>query len=325
MHHSLLSRFQGVLVGSLLAELVSYHLAQKQCDPVSGISLQFPNHPPDQDDFNGYISQFSAWNQIATCGMESIIDTNQLCIDDWLARCSQTQPSLLNWKGKPNNSEVAVATLPLALFFHENQELLQQSLMQAGRIWQLDTDNLKQVWAIGIAISLILSETFNRETFIAQILMALGNETTALTDQLQQIQNLLISGADLETTITHLRRSSATLGHKEDVSAITIALSFYCFLYTPEDFHLCVIRAVRSGYHLPITAALTGALAGVYNGIHGIPVTWQVTALKSPALIQRQKLTEKLLAVWLGVYDLKGINDQYKRAVVAAPGIIQRR
>ncbi|MFP4103093.1 ADP-ribosylglycohydrolase family protein [Coleofasciculus sp.] len=325
MQHSLLCRFQGALVGSLIGELVSHQLDQELGDPVGRKSFQFTKRQPQPSQSHLCMPQLSAWSQIATCGIESLIDTGRLDIDDWIIRCSQTQPSLLELKGKAKSSEAAVATLPMALFFHENQEWLQQHLVQAAAIWQLETNASTGVLAIATAMALTLTETVNRATLIPQILIALGTEQTILAHQLQQVQTLIEVGADLETTTTKVRRPSANLGNRGDVSDIAIALAFYCFLYTPEDFRLCVIRAVRSGYQNPMTAALTGALAGVYNGIKGIPVSWRVAALKIPVFKKRQKLTDQLLAVWLGVYDQNQINGRYKQAAVAAPDVIQRR
>lgn len=325
MQHSLLCRFQGALLGSLIGELVSHHLDQGLGDPVGRKSLQFTKRQPQPSQSHLCMPKLSPWSQIATCGIESLIDTGRLNIDDWIIRCSQTQPSLLELKGKAQSSEASVATLPMALFFHENQELLRQHLVQAAAIWQLETDASAGMLAIATAMALTLTETLNRTTLIPHILRGLGTEQSILAYRLQQVQTLIEAGADLETTTRKVRRLPANLGNRGDASDMAIALAFYCFLYTPEDFRLCVIRAVRSGYQNQITAALTGALAGVYNGINGIPVSWRVAALKIPVFKKRRQLTDQLLAVWLGVYDQKQINGRYKQAAVAAPNIIQRR
>jgi hypothetical protein len=320
MQHSLLCRFQGALLGSLIGELVSYHRDPGFGNSVGRKSLQFA---ASQSNLGS--PKFSAWSKIATCGIESLIDTGRLTIDDWIIRCRQTQPSLLELKGTAKSSEVAVSTLHLALFFHENQEWLRQSLVQAAAIWQVETHTSAGILAIAIAIAVTLTDTLNPTTLMPHILSGLGTEQTVLTNRLQQVQTLIEAGVDLETTTTQLRRPPDNLGNREDASDMAIALAFYCFLYTPEDFRLCVSRAVGSGYQTPITAALTGALAGVYNGINGIPVSWRVAALKLPVFIQRRQLTDQLLAIWLGVYNQNQINGRYKQAAIAAPDIIQRR
>lgn len=325
MQHSLLCRFQGALLGSLMGELVSYDRDPGFRNSVGRKSLQFVKSPPQRSQTNLGVPKVSAWSQIATCGLESVIETGGLNLDDWLTRCHQTHPSLLELKGNAQSGEIALSTLHLALFFHENQDRLRQSLVQAAAIWQVDPNVSAGVLATAIAIAVILTETFNPTTLIPQILNSLGTEPTPLTDQLHQVQTLIEAGSDLETTTTNLRRSPDNLGNREDASDMAIALAFYCFLYTPEDFGLCVSRAIRSGDQTPITAALTGALAGVYNGINGIPVNWRMAALTIPAFIQRWQLTDQLLAVWLGVYDQRQSTDRYKQAAIAAPDIIQRR
>ncbi|MEQ9667853.1 ADP-ribosylglycohydrolase family protein [Coleofasciculus sp. G2-EDA-02] len=325
MQHSVISRFQGALLGSLIGELVSHQPDQELGSPVGWKSLHLAKSQPKPTQSHLYIPQLSDWSKISTCGIESLIDTGRLDIDDWIIHCRQTQPSLLELKGKAQSSEAAVLSLQMALFFHENPEWLRQTIIQAAAIWQVEPNASAGVLAIAMAMAVMLTETINPTTLIPHILRGLGTQPTVLAYQLQQVQTLIEAGADLETTTRNVRREPANLGNRGDASDMAIALAFYCFLYTPEDFRLCVLRAVRSGYHNPITAALTGALAGVYQGINGIPVSWRLAALKIPALENRRQLTEQFFAVWLGVYDQNNIKDRYKQAAVAAPGVIQRR
>nr|WP_306558195.1 ADP-ribosylglycohydrolase family protein [Nostoc sp. 'Peltigera malacea cyanobiont' DB3992] len=88
------------------------------------------------------------------------------------------------------------------------------------------------------------------------------------------------------------------------------------------------------------TGAITGALSGAYNGTGGIPVNWQVLLLQrnSPAwgltsFSQMLKLTDTLVAVWSGVYDLSLNASELTEegcevallSVYAAPRVIRSR
>ena len=103
-----------------------------------------------------------------------------------------------------------------------------------------------------------------------------------------------------------------------------IALAFYCFLSTPENFRLAVSRATRTSYQPHLTTALTGALAGAYNSIIGIPVSWRLTANRISQGTQRLSLAKRLIEVWAGVYDVSVLTQDQPLAV-AAPRVIQPR
>ena len=130
---------------------------------------------------------------------------------------------------------------------------------------------------------------------------------------------------------------------------IPIALAFYCFLNTPEDLRLSVVRAARCGIAGQLTCALTGALSGAYNGAAAIPVEWRQLSLAvaSRSLAEGQEpsvwgtgselklveLANNLFAVWAGVYNPTAGPDSwailcegnaYARSV-AAPYVIRPR
>lgn len=171
------------------------------------------------------------------------------------------------------------------------------------------------------------------------------------------MQILLEKGADLETAATHLCKSATALRERQGEGEkklqresivnpgnfIPIALAFYCFLNTPEDLRLSVVRAARCGIAGQITCALTGALSGAYNGVAAIPVEWrQVSSaeLKSQQLADGQEpslwrtgsdvkiveLANNLFAVWAGVYKPDaGLDSAALARSVAAPYVIRPR
>ncbi len=317
MRYSVLNRFRGVLLGSFLGEILGSGSTQGQ---VLGGAASIA---PKQGD--AHLSpSLSDWSQIAACGTESLIRRGQLDLDDWVLHSGITQSSLLLLKNTASSSEAAVATLPMALFFHDDPVKLRQHLLKAAAVWQQNSEASEGVLAVAFAIALALTEKLDSTTLIPRTLTYLGKAQTPLVQQLEQVQTLLDQGAGLDTTLIQLRRERSRRSDLLELSYTSIALAFYCFLHTPEDFRLSVTRATRTGYQPQITAALTGALSGAYNSIIGIPVGWRLAANRISTGSQRLQLADHLLAVWSGVYDVSA-TEQLQQAAVAAPRVIQPR
>lgn len=316
MRYSLLSRFQGALIGSLVGEMLVHAGCQNQL--LGGVSLTSPKLEASQT-----LQQFSVWSQLATCGTESLIRCGRLNLEDWWLRLEKT-PSSLGLNSAASMSESAVATLPIALFFHEDEVKLRQQLLTCQDLWQPQSEVLEGVLAIAYAISLALTEQLDCATLISRIQLYVGTSQSPLMRQLEQVQMLLEQGSGLETTLTHLRREAQIRGEPLGRAHTCIPLALYCFLSTPEDFRLAVSRATRTGYQPHLTTALTGALAGAYNSIIGIPVSWRLTANRISQGTQRLSLAKRLIEVWAGVYDVS-VLTQEQPLTVAAPRVIQPR
>jgi hypothetical protein len=316
MRYSLLSRFQGALLGSFVGEILVRVGYQNQA--LGGVAHTSPKLGEAQTD-----QQLSLWSQLATCGTESLIRCGRLNLEDWWLLWEKT-PSSLCLKSVATMSESAVATLPIALFFHEDEVKLRQQLLTCQDVWQHQSEASEGVLAIAYAISLALREQLDCATLIPRIQLYVGTSESPVIRQLEQVQILLEKGAGLETTLTQLRRDAQSRGEPLGRAHTSIALAFYCFLSTPEDFRLSVSRAARTCYQPQITAALTGALAGAYNSITGIPVSWRLTANRISSGNQRLQIADRLLEVWAGVYDVSALG-QGPPLAVAAPRVIQPR
>ncbi|MBW4542975.1 MAG: ADP-ribosylglycohydrolase family protein [Symplocastrum torsivum CPER-KK1] len=317
MRYSLLNRFRGALLGSFVGKTLASGGGKDQFINESRFTLPHSREtqpsptPPD-------------WSEIAMCGTKSLIHCGKLDLDDWVRYCEMTQPSLLLLQSTASSSEAAVATLPVALFFHEDEAKLRQQLLQAATVWRHDSQTSEEVLVVAFAIALALTEKLNPATLIPRILNYLNPSQTPLVQQLEQVQTLLEKGAGLDTTLTQLRCHAPKSQGELKRSCLSIALALYCFLHTPEDFRLCVTRAIRTGYQPQLTATLTGTLAGVYNSIIGIPVGWQLASQQIPMGVQWMQLAERLFAVWSGIYDVS-VAEQFPSVAIAAPRVIQPR
>ncbi|MEH1793753.1 ADP-ribosylglycohydrolase family protein [Nostoc sp.] len=313
MLYSPISRFRGTFLGAFL-----------------GVSLAS----------GGMQSQsYLDLGRMAILGTESLIALGKLDLDDWIAR--QQQESLHLIATDDISIKIIIATLPVALFFHENPIKLRQNLLLVLKIWEDDPVVRDGTLAIAYAISLALTEKLNPLTLIPQTISFLGETPTSIPKKLLAVQNLLEQGAGLS-------RAQAEFAKEEKLSN-TIAMAFYCFLSTLEDFRLAVLQANRNrnpkvkevtSLSSQATSAITGALSGAYNGIGGIPVNWQVSLLQrnSPvwgltSFSQMLQLIDAFVAVWSGVYDIalnpRELTEEECEvallSVYAAPRVIRSR
>ncbi|NER32060.1 MAG: ADP-ribosylglycohydrolase family protein, partial [Symploca sp. SIO1C4] len=255
MRYSLLSRFRGALLGSFLGEFLGSGGL-----PEHVLGNSSPKSPQLEE--SQYNWRLSGWSEIATCVSESLIRCGRLDLEDWENSCFALKQSLLSPKGAPKSGKVAVAMLPIALFFHEDVVKLRQQVLEATATWHDDAQISEGVLAMAYAISLALSEKLDCARLIPQTIAYLGTSQTPLVQQLKQIQILWEQGASLEATVTKLHRDFQRPNQLFPASIdISIALAFYCFLDTPEDFRLCVSRASLSKYQPQTTAAVCAALS----------------------------------------------------------------
>ncbi|MBD2531535.1 ADP-ribosylglycohydrolase family protein [Nostoc flagelliforme FACHB-838] len=316
MRHSPINRFKGTLLGAFLGGSLA-----------SGGEIQFQS--------------CLDLGKMTVLGIQSFIALGKLDLDDWIKRQQEESPYFAATDDISISIKIIIATLPVILFFHESPIKLQQNLLRVLKIWEDDPVVRDGTLAVGYAIALALTEKLNPLTLIPQTITFLGETPTSIPKKLLRIQNLLEQGAGLSTAQAEFA--------KEEKLSNTIAMAFYCFLSTLEDFRLAVLRAtyndnsqVQNGTSLisQATGAITGALSGAYNGISGIPVNWQVLLLQknSPewgltTFSQMLELTDGFVAVWSGVYNVTLNPKEFTEegceeaplSVYAAPRVIRSR
>jgi len=275
MRYSLISRFEGTFLGAILGESVPFS--------VERLSLKSLH-----------------WLKMAIMGAESLIELGRFDLDDWQKRQQQELAHL----GSTLDvlPETILATLPVALFFHENTIKLRENLLDLTQIWG-DSPLIRDgALAVGYAIAQSLGEKLSPSTLIPQTISFIGETQTSLPQQLSKVNYLLNCQAGLDRAQVELIREEKLIN--------TIAMAFYCFLSTLEDFRLSILRANQNNDSLQGVSAITGALSGAYNSTLGIPVTWKVLLFEAKSaelglnqLSQMVKLADVLMAVWSGVYN----------------------
>lgn len=379
MRHSLLSKFQGTILGAVLGDAIGLQY-QRQLVGIPAktedllpllqstkyqqltlsratLSLHYPNSKISN------AKHSSECGRLALAWVQSLIRCSGLDLKDWrdtweaFAKSEIYHPQRTEFQSLLNPCEAALAALPIAMFFHENKAKLREKIMLATEVWPKENgvEYETAVLAVGFAIARSLKQRLDPATAIEQTISYVKTDN-ALTELLLQVQILLEQGADLETATTHLYKSATAFQAKQDgddeksqtksivnpENFIPIALAFYCFLSTPEDLRLSVVRAARCGIAGQLTCALTGALSGAYNGATAIPVEWrqlssavelaplaegpEPSVWETGSELKIVELANNLFAVWAGVYNPSvGLDSAALARSVAAPYVIRPR
>jgi hypothetical protein len=199
----------------------------------------------------------------------------------------------------------------VALFFHDDLLLQQQHLRQTVQTWGGTPDMADWVTVFGYAIAQAMKEHLEPSRFIAHLLSDWRRGDPDLQPRSPQIQPSLELLRDLVDQGAASRMAILALDKQLPQEKKTIALALYCFLGTPDSWHLAVRHAAHLFPAHPVVCALTGCLSGGYNSSSGLPLAWKVACLQAaatpsappPLPIKGRELATRLLASWSGVFD----------------------
>ena len=155
---------------------------------------------------------------------------------------------------------------------------------------------------------------------LCQKAIASARVSNILTEKL----DIAVAAVESGTSLHQLAKKLTSQGNQQQTA---IALSYYCFAATPQEFSLSITRAAKLDLELAIlTAPLTATLSGAYNGMTTIPGTWRTLANRSSIYRRESKLAVKLFQNWLGLYptNCQQFGDRELDAV-AIPQLIQPR
>ncbi|MBD2058572.1 ADP-ribosylglycohydrolase family protein [Oculatella sp. FACHB-28] len=370
MRYSLSSRFQAVLLGAALGEILG-----TQCQVMQSQQPQV-KQPSQWTSLSRWgfsdstlanrIAIAPAWGRVAvqlikglirggggeTSWINEVLDVLEIPFEQSNREPNSERNSSEQDEGSPLpdfpqiDAGLAIAALPIALFFHADPHQLEQELQQADKVWRHRPELSDGVLAISYALSLALREQLDPTQLIAEIVeeLELNRDRPTTTDpsapsnsanfveQLRFTQSLNQTSLDRATAQIRDQLSKSQTG----LDALTIAIAFHCFLNTPEDFCLSVIRAAQL-HRNPQTTCLTAALSGAYNGISSIPLSWRSALSRGSSEhsplnhlwgvateAELQQLSDQLLAAWSGAYDLVHLlNYPGQTFAIAAPKVIR--
>ncbi len=248
-------------------------------------------------------------------GIASLIRCGGFNEQDWLASTS----SVAN-----HPDRAIVAMLPIMLFFHEDRAKLREVILNISRNWQLDWETCSCAVAIGCIIARSLVESCLPRAIIPQVLDEMTNLHPLLFQQLGTLDRLMEQSSSLAQT------TQKFLTTEHPMIAETV-LAIYCFLSSPADFSLALLRARQVKAKSPLICTLTGIFAGTHNSITSIPLNGLLATQDREQWLTAAK---NLLDLWAGIYDSNqpiGLLPPTTQPVVAyglpvaAPKVMQRR
>nr|WP_306465752.1 ADP-ribosylglycohydrolase family protein [Spirulina major] len=251
---------------------------------------------------------FAPWEKIQNCAIATLLQTGKLATQDWLKQIEKQDICLLEQQKTGTSSEVAAMILPLILFFHDLPSHLKAELTRTASLWLHPEESLEAILLWGEAIALMLREQVNT----SQLLPHLATHHPPCADILNLMQESSERRLSLKQTVNMFSDRPA--------SQREIALALYCFSFTPEDLPLCLHRALKLTQQAPLTAILTGAIAGVYNSSLGFPPSWCLSASHQQTLQQGQLL----FSAWSGCYS-PDRSDRLAHHAIGAAGTLQPR
>lgn len=328
MRDSLLNQFQGALLGVILGESLGNHCISQITQ--SGLSLSQLRQMPLSLETYRWPSTPPYYGTALLHQVNSLSRWHGLNLEDWQ---QWLRPSV----SQETDSAAGIlllAAIPLALFFHEDLTKTYQYLQQVAKIIQAQRriqnrgsiPSSAAARVIAYTLSRILTHALHPLHLIPSLIADLElnreqePEVNSLISLLHRVQTFLVQKAGLDAAIAHFGKIP------QPHTALVLAL--YCFLSTPADFRLSVLRAIRTGYQLPLTVALTASLSAAYNpgivtlGWGNVGLTSQ-TATPAPVKEQVIQAADRLFATWCGVYDPSQIFQQIP--AVAAPNVIRPR
>ncbi|VEP14666.1 conserved hypothetical protein [Hyella patelloides LEGE 07179] len=298
MNYSLLSRFRGAWLGSLIGQQLANHnrlitireqktsiseLAKPKSFWRSRQSRGAARSTPEilsalQEQFN--VLETLRWESIdSVSGQEyyllAIFPVIMYYHDDW---CS------------------------LSSFINQNRYSLQQS--------QKEIDNIL-VWCYTVRLAL-------RGELVCcglteRVVVGIGLKQTASIQWLKEVEMSCLNGLN---SIQLAKKLSA-------MENGDLALSLFCVLQNPEDFFLTIQQALFWEKQTTMITALSGVLSGAYNGLTGIPVNWRNLSQNQDFYQQITTKTENMIAEWLGI-ELT-VNRGTLSSVITSPRVLQPR
>jgi ADP-ribosylglycohydrolase len=337
MQHSLRHRFRGAVLGAALGETLGMNCADRSVtqEPLPWITVH-------NWGFQVPSSASLPWGKRASTQLAAFLPT------DLASQTSHAYSPLdthalevanMSSSDRVETAGLAIASLPIALFYHEDWQQLQHSLEQTLSTWQPTSGltnsvtPLAGVLVISYGIALALRERLHPRNFLARLTIDLDlqDRDPVLLQQLNQIQQWLNNGTELTTIQSMLKdgwidRSSHTT---------PIALALYGFLSTPTNFRLSLLRTAQLQCQPQVACGIVGALSGAYNSLSGLPKHWRkllrsiepspvwVWGATSEADLLRQ--ADLLWAAWSGAYNPAEWLAQVASRVTASPHVIRPR
>lgn len=221
-----------------------------------------------------------------------------------------------------NYDRLELILLPSILLQLPKLELREEIFRLGLKSMEIDRETDIVLWSrlLNLAFKQGTAKELNLRRIVEQVLSGIGVEQTALVSQLGQVVEAEEKGLSLNQLAKTLE------GANKQQKAI--ALAYYCFATTPDDFRMTVKRgASLDSKAASSVCALAATLSGAYNGVTGIPRSWRAIAKQEPIYQQEQQIAALLFQAWTGKYSLEPgkSNQEWIEAIALAQTIQPRK
>lgn len=167
-----------------------------------------------------------------------------------------------------NGSAMRIA--PVGLFYFDNLQELKKVSYASSRITHSHPLGMEgaalQANAIALALSSDPKEEFDPREFVLRLMESISPETPFYLGSLKQIAYLLDQNPSRREVVDILG-NNATATH-------SVPTAIYCFLANHQSFEEALVCAINLGGDSDTIGAMTGAVAGAYQGKKAIPERW---------------------------------------------------
>lgn len=309
MRYSLVSRFQGALVGAVLGELM-----------VSG-----GDRPQSSQ---ALLETPSAIAPRLIQGVQTLVEGRGVTPDLWRSLLTEPLPG----ETEPPSAALAIAlALPVLLVFHSSP-YERTSALEAIAAARPDPEFVAGVTVWLEAIALGLTERLQPSMLLPHILEALPDSLdSAFLAPWSQALDHVQTCVSLQKPLNQTERALAALDlGSSGGAARAIALATAHFLSAPDNPTLVLDRLRCTATSPRTVGALAGGLSGLYHGLPGLPILGRLVLSaplpNRPALLTALKTAgASLVGVWAGAVDPAAFAAGRPGPAIAAARVIRPR
>ncbi|QIZ72462.1 ADP-ribosylglycohydrolase family protein [Oxynema aestuarii] len=208
---------------------------------------------------------------------------------------------------RPPSSLAIASFVPLSLYFHEDDLLLNRALYHIIDILSIPPTIASGLAGVARAIARGLREPLDLDRELGDPFGDGDDGDGAIAAGFEGVVAASRKGASWESCQRQMSGWPALPTSEENRVLRAIARAWFCFCSTPQDLRLSLLRAARSPQDPVLTAFIAGSLSGAYNGSEGIPLGWQRPGdpLGGDGFLDLKSCARELLEAWSGVYDLQ--------------------
>lgn len=299
MDYSLLSKFRGAWLGSIIAaRMKGKVIATRQEDDLSsGLKTQqTPTYLADEKLLDLVQQQ---WRSLA---IHWDLDSDTETLEQNLS-----QP-------KSTLDYIALRSLPIILYYHDYWSYLANFLLEQAKKENLSQSNIDSLLIWAFTIRLGLRGTIENKDLTQQILQTTHFPNSSSPRWLSEIEKLCHRGENSQKLIKNHSLQSE----------LTVILSIFNFMNNTHDISLSTQQEIGLDNTQQIAiAALGGALSGAYNGLSSIPSHWRNFCQKEDYYQYVISKTEDIMGRWSGSEFTK--ETKLSPNIVTSVGILQFR